>query len=101
MDEADIFIFPTHSEGFSMALAEAMSRGLPAVATDVGANKDMLEDNGGVVVNVRDIDAMEKAITSISDGRSRYEMSCWSLKKVRDLYETNEVMKLFTKIYKD
>ena len=43
MDGADIFVFPSHTEGFSMALTEAMARGLPSVATDVGANKDMLD----------------------------------------------------------
>jgi glycosyltransferase involved in cell wall biosynthesis len=43
--EADIFIFPTLSEGFSLALVEAMASGLPIVTTKVGAAPDILVDH--------------------------------------------------------
>lgn len=39
---ADLFVFPTLSEGFSLALAEAMASGLPIVTTPVGAAPDYL-----------------------------------------------------------
>ncbi|MEE9303208.1 MAG: glycosyltransferase [Thiotrichaceae bacterium] len=41
----DIFVFPSHEEGFSNALLEAMASGLAIIATDVGGNKEAL-DNG-------------------------------------------------------
>ena len=41
---ADVFLFPTLSEGFSKALLEAMAAGLPIVTTPVGAAVDLLED---------------------------------------------------------
>ena len=43
--EADVFVFPSLSEGFSLALAEAMASGLPIVATTVGAAPDLLVHN--------------------------------------------------------
>ncbi len=43
--EADLFVFPSLSEGFSLALAEAMASGLPIVATTVGAAPDLLRHN--------------------------------------------------------
>lgn len=40
--EADVFVFPSLSEGFSLALLEAMSTGLAIITTDVGAATDLL-----------------------------------------------------------
>jgi len=47
--DSDIFVFPTLSEGFSLALIEAMASGLPIVTTGVGAAPDILQDNQSVV----------------------------------------------------
>jgi glycosyltransferase involved in cell wall biosynthesis len=41
--EADVFVFPTLFEGFSLALLEAMAAALPIVATRVGSAPDILE----------------------------------------------------------
>lgn len=34
LDAADLFVLPSHQEGFSMAIVEAMARGLPMLITD-------------------------------------------------------------------
>jgi len=41
---ADIFVLPSYSEGMSNALLEAMSCGLPAITTNIGAAPEMIED---------------------------------------------------------
>ena len=101
MDSADVFIFPTHTEGFSLALAEAMARGLPAITTDVGANADMIEGKGGVICPVGDIDAMNRAFQKISDESVRRAMSTWCVNKVDSLYRTDKVIASFTNNYKN
>jgi glycosyltransferase involved in cell wall biosynthesis len=60
---ADVFVFPTLSEGFSKALLEAMAAGLPVVATAAGAGADLLrhEDNG-LVVPAADAEAVVAAV---------------------------------------
>lgn len=99
MDQADVFIFPTHSEGFSMSLSEAMSRGLPSITTDVGANADMIENKGGRILSVGDVKGMKDAIVEVEDAALRREMSAWCVKKVKENYTTPIVMNHFAKIY--
>src|SRR6185369_8136451 len=61
---ADVFVFPTLSEGFSLALAEAMASGLPIVTTPVGAAPDLLQHNESALsVPVRDSHALLTALT--------------------------------------
>ncbi len=99
LDNADIFIFPTHSEGFSVALLESMARGLPSVTTTAGANSEMLEGKGGIVVSVGDVEAMEKAIVDLESSHKRKEMSDWNIEKVSREYTAQAAMKKFNEIY--
>lgn len=48
---SDVFILPSLVEGLSLSLLEAMSCGLACVATDVGADGEVLEGEAGIVVH--------------------------------------------------
>lgn len=99
MDRADLFLLPSYSEGFSFALTEAMARGLPSVATDVGATADMLADGCGTVVPVGDVDAMEEAFGRLTDRCIRQEMSRRATSKVREKYATDRIIKQMKRHY--
>lgn len=51
LQAADVFILPSLLEGLSLSLLEAMSCGVACVATDAGADGEVLEDGAGVVLN--------------------------------------------------
>jgi len=52
MDEANIFVLPSYSEGFSIAVLEALKLGIPVVVSQfTGLSADILEYNAGIVVN--------------------------------------------------
>lgn len=43
LDSVDIYIQPSLTEGLPRAVVEAMSRGLPCIATDCGGNSELIE----------------------------------------------------------
>jgi glycosyltransferase involved in cell wall biosynthesis len=50
LDVADVFVLPSHAEGFSMAILEAMAAGLPVLITDRCHLDDVMDWNAGWVV---------------------------------------------------
>lgn len=63
----DLFVLPSEIEGFSLALLEAMARGIPCIATDAGGNREALEGESGIVVPARDPAALAEAIARVLD----------------------------------
>ncbi len=62
-DMADAFILPSCWEGYGMAIAEAMARGLPVISTTAGAIPDLVSDSvSGLLVNPGDWQATGAAI---------------------------------------
>ena len=99
LDRADVFLLPSHSEGFSLALTEAMARALPAVATNVGANADMLDGGCGIITAVGDVCAMEKALEELRSPQIRKEMSDNAVRKVKEQYVADNIVESFKKYY--
>lgn len=99
LDMADAFVFPSHSEGFSIALTEAMARGLPCIATDVGANADMLSGECGYVVAVGDVDSMEIAIKKLASWEARKQLSEKTVKKIKNNYIVDSIVRDINKLY--
>lgn len=64
--QATVSVLPSHSEGLSNALLEAMASGVPVVATDVGGNPELVKhEECGLLVPVQDPPALAKAICTI------------------------------------
>ena len=99
MLQADLFIFPTLSEGFPNVILEAMACGLPIVATPVGAIPDMIEDKGGIIIDIGDVNGFIDAINMLNKDKSlSSQMSQWNFQKVNKFYTQRVIMnRLFDK----
>jgi glycosyltransferase involved in cell wall biosynthesis len=63
----DIFVLPSHEEGFSNALLEAMAAELAVIATTVGGNRDaIVADECGILVPSRDPRALAVALKRLA-----------------------------------
>lgn len=83
---ADVFAFPSLYEGFGIPVVEAMTAGLPVVASDRTALPEVVAD-AGLVVPADDVSAWSDAITTALDpdeavtlaerGRARARSFSW------------------------
>ncbi len=73
---ADVFVSASWYEGYGMAVAEALARGLPVVATAAGAVADTLPSGAGMLVECGDIDGLAGVLRRvISEPRLRADLA--------------------------
>jgi glycosyltransferase involved in cell wall biosynthesis len=64
---ADFFVLPSHSEGSPHVLLEAMSAGVPILATAVGGVPELINSSMASLVRPRDPAALASALLSLLD----------------------------------
>jgi glycosyltransferase involved in cell wall biosynthesis/ribosomal protein S18 acetylase RimI-like enzyme len=71
----DVFVLPSHREGFPRAAMEAAAMGLPVIATDVRGCREVVDDGvSGLLIPVGDSARLREAITMLADPRERSQM---------------------------
>ena len=96
----DVFVLPSEIEGLSLALLEAMARGLPCIATDAGGNREVLADGAGIVVPPRDPDALCMELTRVlaSSDRGR-DMGARARRRVLAEYDVTRTIERTESLY--
>ena len=65
MQLAEVFFLPSLVEGLSLSLLEAMSSGTACVATDAGADGEVLDSGAGIVISTDDVTTQLKTLIPI------------------------------------
>ncbi|MDX9886456.1 glycosyltransferase family 4 protein [Thauera sp.] len=68
---ADLFVLPSHYEGYGMVVSEAISAGLPVLTTTGGALAETLPAGAGIAVPPDNVDALAEALGTLIGNRSR------------------------------
>jgi glycosyltransferase involved in cell wall biosynthesis len=83
-DRADVVVLASLRETYGMAVAEALARGLPVVATATGAIPDLVGDQAGVVVPPGDRVALANALTRVVDDEAFRTRCAAGARRVRE-----------------
>ena len=68
---ADLFVLPSHYEGYGMVVTEAIAAGLPVLTTTGGALSETLPPGAGIAVPPDDVDALTEALAALIGDRAR------------------------------
>lgn len=103
LDQADVFVLASRSEGLPHSLIEAMGRGLPAVCTAIGGIPGLLAGDRGVVVPPGHPVALSHAVAELLSDPARWSrlsaMSVQTAHAMRPEAQLNQFAELLTDVY--
>jgi glycosyltransferase involved in cell wall biosynthesis len=94
-DQIDIYVQPSRMEGFGLALVEAMSQGLPVVATPVGALPEIVTHGvTGLLAKENTSEAIAKEIKVLVDDKQlASQLGTSAAKEVRERFSMDSFVK--------
>ena len=103
LQQADLFVLPSRSEGIPNALLEAMACGLPVVASAVGGIPDVVQDGeSGLLVPPDDVPALAKAIRRLLvDPDLRRQMGQKARQRVESDYSLQSTTNRHLELYRE
>jgi glycosyltransferase involved in cell wall biosynthesis len=101
LQQIDLFVQPSRSESLGVAVMEAMSMGLPVVATRVGGIPEIVADNvTGLLVPSQDPEALAKAISDLCrDAETRKKMGMKGKELVAQKFRVSDFVKQTFDLY--
>lgn len=100
MPAFDVYACSSISEGTSMTILEAMSCGLPVLASAVGGNPRLVNDSNGILFDLNDRPAfINAAVAVLADQDSRLAMGARSRLRVKREFSLTEMTNKYQMMY--
>lgn len=98
---SDIFLIPSQSESFGLAALEAMSCGLPVVASSVGGLPELIVHNEtGYIAEIGDVERMSKYVIDLLTNERKYQRFAeLSRKRAVENFDNSKVIPLYENHY--
>jgi glycosyltransferase involved in cell wall biosynthesis len=98
---ADLLCLPSYQELLPMVLLEAMSCGVPVIATRVGGIPDLVDEGrSGLLVDPGDVDELADAISSLAgDAERRRAMSDAARARARAFADPGAIVARWRRVY--
>jgi glycosyltransferase involved in cell wall biosynthesis len=99
--EMDVFLLTSFTEGFPVAILEAMASGLPVVATDVGGVGELvLHGKTGYLTKPREVDMLTRHVKRLLEKRKlRKELGGAARKHVRANFTIEKMVRGYEELY--
>ncbi len=100
--DADVFVLPSYSENFGVAVAEAMAAGVPVVVSDqVGIQEWVHPANAGIVIPPETAPLTQAMVTLAQDSALRRQMGQNGRALVKENFTVEAVSKQLLNLYQD
>lgn len=101
MQRLDVFALPSLTEGTPNSIIEAMSLGLPVVASDVGGIPDVITPEAGILVSPGDSHALSLALVRLAKDQSlRRRMGTAARERYEKLFSPEAVLPVLIETYR-
>jgi sugar transferase (PEP-CTERM/EpsH1 system associated) len=103
LNSFDVFVLPSLAEGMSNALLEAMSVGLPCIATRVGGNPELIEEGlSGLLFNAGDARTLAAHLKTLaSDPERRRNLAGNARKRIEVNFSLHRMLNNYTHLYEN
>ena len=100
LNNSDVFVFPSRSENFSVAVIEALSLGLPVVATLCGGIRECVDESNGILVPVEDVDALTNAMQKMYQTFTHYDRKAIA-ENCQNKFSPSVIAKELTEVFEE
>lgn len=98
--QSDVYLSASKTEGLPLSILEAMSCGLPIVATNAGGTKDIVKNGiNGYVVGVDDTEGFKKAIIDLYENVSIRRAFSVESRRIAEQWSISACVEGYSKLY--